>query len=101
MNLEEKSYIESQVANKGKKTSIAYILLIFIGGLGGHRFYLEKTGSAVGLLLLTLLTGWFTFFIPSLIWIIVDACLIPGYINENNEKIRREATNEIMTIRGK
>ncbi|PCM41103.1 TM2 domain-containing protein [Mammaliicoccus sciuri] len=101
MNLEEKSYIESQVANKGKKTGIAYILLIFTGGVGGHRFYLEKTGSAVGLLLLTLLTGWFTFFIPSMIWIIVDACLIPGYINENNEKIRREATNEIKTIRGK
>ncbi|WP_239748780.1 MULTISPECIES: TM2 domain-containing protein [unclassified Mammaliicoccus] len=101
MNLEEKTYIESQVANKGKKTGIAYILLILLGGFGAHRFYLEKIGSAVGLLLLTLLTGWMTFFIPSLIWIIVDACLIPGYINENNEKIRREATNEIKTIRGK
>lgn len=101
MNLEEKTYIESQVANKGKKTGIAYILLILLGRFGAHRFYLEKTGSAVGLLLLTLLTGWMTFFIPSLIWIIVDACLIPGYINENNEKIRREATNEIKTIRGK
>ncbi|PTJ60864.1 NINE protein, partial [Mammaliicoccus sciuri] len=53
MNLEEKSYIESQVANKGKKTGIAYILLILLGGFGAHRFYLEKTGSAVGLLLLT------------------------------------------------
>ena len=98
MNLEEKSYIESQVANKGKKTGIAYVLLIFLGGFGGHRFYLGKTGSAVGLLLVTLLTGWFTLFIPSIIWIIIDACLIPGYINEDNEKVRNEAENEIKAI---
>lgn len=41
--------------------SVAYILWFFLGGLGGHRFYLGKTGSAVGLLILTLITAVFTF----------------------------------------
>ena len=42
-------------------------------GFGAHRFYHGKVGSGVGLLVLTLLTVWFTFGIPTLIWAIIDA----------------------------
>lgn len=45
----------------------------FLGGFGAHRFYHGKVGSGVGLLVLTLLTVWFTFGIPTLIWAIIDA----------------------------
>ncbi|NWK83554.1 TM2 domain-containing protein [Staphylococcus sp. GSSP0090] len=99
MNLEEKSYIEAQVASKAKGIGIAYIFLIFLGGFGAHRFYLGKTGSAVGLLLVTIITGWFTLFIPSIIWIIVDACLIPGYIESDREKVRKEASYEVENLK--
>ncbi|WP_349292604.1 hypothetical protein [Thermoanaerobacterium butyriciformans] len=38
-----------------------------------HRFYLGKTVSAIILLILTVVTVWFTAGIHTLIWFIVDA----------------------------
>ncbi|WP_349292275.1 hypothetical protein [Thermoanaerobacterium thermosaccharolyticum] len=38
-----------------------------------HRFYLGKTVSVIILLILTLVTVWFTAGIRTLIWLIVDA----------------------------
>ena len=72
-------------ANK-KSTGAAYLLCIFLGGIGAHRFYLGYTGSAVAQLALWLL-GWVTLFlawIPLGIWIIVDLFLIPGMAREKN-----------------
>lgn len=30
-----------------KKTSVAYLLWFFFGGVGGHKFYLGKTGMGM------------------------------------------------------
>lgn len=97
MNLEEKNYIEQQVANNAKNTTVAYVLLFFLGSIGAHRFYLGKTGSAIGLIVLSLLTFWM-FMIPTIIWLIVDACLIPGYIREDQARVRYQAENEVRMI---
>lgn len=43
-------------ANK-KSPVVAYLLLIFLGGFGAHRFYLRLRGTAFLLVLMTLL-GW-------------------------------------------
>ncbi|AGB18582.1 NINE protein [Thermoanaerobacterium thermosaccharolyticum] len=48
-------------------------LIVFLGGFGIHRFYLGKTVSVIILLILTLVTVWFTAGIHTLIWLIVDA----------------------------
>lgn len=77
-----------------KSTGVAYILWIFLGGLGAHRFYLERTGSAVGQLVLSIL-GWLTiwfgvgliFLIPLGIWLIVDLFLIPSMAQERNTRL--------------
>ena len=47
-------------ANK-KSAGIAYVLWFLIGGLGGHRFYAGKTGSAVAILLLSILSPFTAF----------------------------------------
>lgn len=68
-----------------KSVGLAYVLWFFLGGLGIHRFYLGRTGSGVGMLLLNLV-GWLTvwimiggvFLFAWFIWWIVDAFLIPG-----------------------
>jgi TM2 domain-containing membrane protein YozV len=74
-----------------KSTGVAYLLWFFLGGLGAHRFYLGQTGTAIAQLVLFVL-GWLTviIFIGVLllaavgIWLIVDAFLIPGMIEQKN-----------------
>lgn len=76
-----------------RKTSLAlgYFLLGILGIYGGHRFYLGKTGSAVAMLCITvcsilsmiILIGFVTIWI-TLIWAIIDACLLPGIVRNRN-----------------
>ncbi len=68
-------------ANK-KEALVAYLLAFFLGWLGGHNFYLKRTGVAVAQLILTLtIVGAAVTFI----WVIVDAFLIHGWVrNQNN-----------------
>jgi TM2 domain-containing membrane protein YozV len=67
-------------ANK-KTPVVAYLLWFFLGMLGAHNFYLRRTGVAIAQLILTLtLVGS----IVTLVWIIVDAFLMPGWINAQN-----------------
>ncbi|WP_342344769.1 TM2 domain-containing protein [Thermobacillus xylanilyticus] len=39
--------VDSEVRNQGKNMILAYVLWYFLGILGGHRFYMKKTGSAI------------------------------------------------------
>ena len=72
-----------------KSTGVAYLLCLFFGGLGAHRFYLGETGTGAAQLVLWVL-GWVTFFvawIPLYIWIVVDLFLIPGLASTYNMKL--------------
>ena len=77
-----------------KSTGVAYLLWLFLGGLGGHRFYLGYTGSAVAQLLLSVI-GWITLLfavglfllIPLGIWLLVDLFLIPGMAQARNGEL--------------
>ena len=68
-------------ANK-KTALVAYILWFFLGLFGAHNFYLKRTGVAVAQLILTLtLVGM----VITVVWVLVDAFLIPGWVrNQNN-----------------
>ena len=72
-------------ANK-KSVGAAYVLWLFLGGLGVHRFYLGQTGTGVAQLLLGLL-GWLPLFLGWAvlgIWLIVDLFLIPRIAADEN-----------------
>jgi TM2 domain-containing membrane protein YozV len=61
---------------------VAYILWFFVGLFGGHNFYLKRIGVAVTQLILTITVVGS---VITLVWIIVDAFLIPGWVrNQNN-----------------
>jgi TM2 domain-containing membrane protein YozV len=67
-------------ANK-KTALVAYLLWFFLGLFGAHNFYLERTGVAVAQLILSLtLLGM----VITIIWVIVDAFLIPGWVRRQN-----------------
>lgn len=68
-------------ANK-KSSVVAYLLWFFLGMFGAHNFYLKRIGIAVAQLILTITVIGS---IVTLVWIIVDAFLIPGFVrNQNN-----------------
>lgn len=101
-SLQAEMLVEQKVANAKKSTGVAYLLWLFLGGFGGHRFYLGKTGTAVVQLIITLI-GCFTIFplIITGIWLLIDAFLIPGIIQASSEKARHEARLEVAMLQQK
>jgi TM2 domain-containing membrane protein YozV len=83
-------------ANK-KSALLAYILWFFLGWFGLHRFYLGRTGSAIGVLVLHALS-WLTHFILIgfvgfailAVWWVIDALLIPGMTRDYNNRLIAE-----------
>ena len=67
-------------ANK-KTALVAYLLWFFLGWFGGHNFYLERTGVAVTQLILSLTADGL---VITIIWVLVDAFLIPGWVRRQN-----------------
>jgi TM2 domain-containing membrane protein YozV len=67
-------------ANK-KTALVAYLLWFFLGWFGGHNFYLGRTGVAVAQLLLSLTVVGL---IVTIVWVLVDAFLIPSWVRQQN-----------------
>ncbi len=84
-------------ANK-KSVGVAYLFWLFLGFVGGHRFYLKRKGSAIVMLIISL----FALMTESgigviiLIWWLIDAFLITGIVSEYNNglinSIKEEGT---------
>jgi TM2 domain-containing membrane protein YozV len=106
LHTQERILIEQRVANDAKSPVLAYLLLIFVGGLGIHRFYLGRTGTGIAQLLLFVI-GWLTiavvlgFVLLAVlgIWLIVDLFLIPGIVQAQKEATRQRLTQELLLSR--
>ena len=80
-------------ANK-RSAVIGYLLLIFVGATGAHRFYLGKAGTGATMLVLFVLSlllsvvviGLLGFAILGL-WSIVDLFLVPGMTQAYNNRL--------------
>lgn len=83
-------------ANK-KNVFIAYLLLIFFGFLGVHRFYAGAITSGIVMFLLFALSLLLSFvligiigFIALAIWMLVDLFLLHGLITRHNDELVSE-----------
>lgn len=77
-NLQDRNLALFEYEAGRKKGVVAWLLWLFLGGLGGHRFYLGHTGYAVTMLLL----NWATIGI----WGLIDAF----FINRNLRAINTQ-----------
>lgn len=74
-----------------KSAGVAYLLLIFAGLLGVHRFYLGRTPSGLwilGLFVVGIVTSFAFIGVPlvaaALIWCVIDLFRIPGMVEAYN-----------------
>jgi TM2 domain-containing membrane protein YozV len=79
----ELTFIEQRVANDGPSTGAAYLLWLFLWFVSGHRFYLGRPGTAIMQILSY-------FILVGFIWVLIDAFLIPGMIQERRNEIRQQ-----------
>lgn len=101
LDTQQQMLIEQRVSNDAKSPLLAYLLLLFVGGFGIHRFYLGRSGSGIAMLLL-LIVGAFTLpigigilLLGALgIWMIVDLFLIPGMVSQQRNSLRQNLRAE-------
>lgn len=84
--------VEARVANQSRNILLAYVLWFFLGVFGAHRFYLGKMGTAILQLLFTLSVFGA---IITVVWWVIDAFLIPGLIEEDQDRIRAAAKADL------
>ena len=103
LSIHQQMLIEKKVTNQAKSVGVAYLLLVFLGGLGAHRFYRGRTGSGAVMLLLFLL-GWLTLAIGvgllllALVgfWALLDLLLVPGMADKQKDRVRRDVEHQML-----
>ncbi|MFO7289198.1 TM2 domain-containing membrane protein YozV [Planifilum fulgidum] len=103
LNQHQLSMVQSEMEHKMKSMAVAYLLAIFLGYFGAHRFYVRKTGTAVTQLVLFLLgvvtaiflVGFVFLFIVGF-WVLIDLFLLHGQVNRLNEEIEREIIEQVL-----
>ena len=103
LDTNQQMLIEQRIANDAKSPLLAYLLLIFLGWLGVHRFYLGCTGTGVTMLILFvlgLLTApigvGFVLLLVLGIWCLVDLFLIPGITRADRDQLRQRMAGEMQ-----
>lgn len=81
--------LSSEMDKRKKSPVVTWLLWLFLGGIGGHRYYLNKYGTAV---LMTFTLGLFG------IWALIDAFFIQGMIRKRNEEIESLILQEIKIL---
>ena len=102
MDTQREMLIEQRVANDAKSPLVAYLLLIFLWGLGVHRMYLGRWLSGIvmaamwglGWLTAPILIGWPLLGVVTL-WVVIDLFLIPGMIQDDKDEIRYRLGSEL------
>ena len=86
----ELTLVHSEVESKKKNPVAAWLLWLFTGGIGGHRYYLGNIGMGTGM---TLTLGGFGF------WALIDAFFINARLREIEEKAEEQAIYKVKAMR--
>ncbi len=78
--------LASEYEGKKKSKTVLWLLWLFTGGIGGHRYYLGDIGHGIAM---TLTLGGIG------IWALIDAFFISKRLDQKNENIELELINLI------
>lgn len=85
MTAERRMLVEQYVANERRSVPMAFVLWLFLGAFGAHRFYLGRPGSALLLILFNLM-------LVGLLWTwLIEPFLIPGMARRERGRLRARA----------
>jgi len=81
-----------------KSMTVSYLLWLFVGVLGGHRFYNGRTGTAFtqllmwifGVISVSAFGLGLLLLIPLGLWLLLDAFLIPGWVSAHNTALAEQ-----------
>ena len=76
--------------SRKKSVTATWLLWLFFGGFGAHRFYLGRVGTGIAMLLTLGGLG---------IWGLLDAFLIGGMLRANKHTVEAEILEEIGAMR--
>lgn len=99
---QQELYLFNHLYDTGKKkTSSAYILLIFLGGIGIHRFYLKSTGMGILYIGLTITSILILPAIAELALAIMDLVTLPEQVKKYNLNLGKSIIAYIVSNRNK
>jgi hypothetical protein len=79
-----------ELDDRCKSPLVTWLLWCFLGGIGGHRYYL---GNIVRAIFMTLTLGGLGF------WALIDAFFIPGSLRMNRHEVSQRILLDISAMR--
>lgn len=81
LSQQELLVLHNELERSKKKKGLSFILWLFLGGIGAHRYYMGDIGYALGM----------TFTLGGCgIWTLIDGFLISKRVDEINEQTERD-----------
>lgn len=87
----EAMILRREIEAKMKKMSTAYIIGFFLGGFGGHRFYLGQVWQPILQLVLSL-------FGIGIIWVLADVYFTKELVIKFNDEVFEEAISHAKLL---
>ncbi|WP_182006298.1 TM2 domain-containing protein [Priestia aryabhattai] len=90
LTTEQLMMVRDEVDKKRKNKTVLFWIWFFLGGFGGHRFYMGNIGYAVAMLFF----NWLTLGI----WALIDIFVSWKKVDEINDLIEEEAIVKVMAL---
>lgn len=90
LTAEELTLVNMELEKRKKSPVVMWLLWLFTGGIGGHRYYLGDIGRAVAM---TLTLGGLG------IWTLIDAFFISRRLEQKNAELEIEIIDAVKRMR--
>ena len=94
LSIEEQILINQETQMQSKNVIVAYVIWATTGIIGGHRYFMGKTGSAIAMTLIVVLTFGIGAIVTA-IWSIVDAMYLYKWIQDDQQHNKEILVNKM------